>query len=184
MRSLLLPPSVWEPFFQKLGRVLLAHVSPLSLQHANVRWTESLTSIATVTKELGEPSAASLLHSSSLATFQFLAIVALLRTVISNVCLLCRALCHRRSLPEKHVGSSSSSVWCAALYTVGFYQDDGFLSIITRYLYTQWNSNPCFDHTLTHTHSAYHGRQSPWIRERSSIELLLRQLLLSNQHCF
>lgn len=37
------------------------------------------------------------------------------------------------------------------LYTVGFYQDDGFASIITCYLYTQWNPNPRTDHTLTHT---------------------------------
>lgn len=61
-----------------------------------------------------------------------------------------------------------STWWCALLYTAGFSWATGFVSIIIRYLYTEWNSNPGFDHS--HTHTAYHGRLSPWIREWSPAE--------------
>lgn len=85
-----------------------------NLQMCDAR-TESLTSIATVTKELSEQSAASLPRSSSLVTFQFVASAVLLSVVISNACLSCGALCHRRSLLEKRVVVVVIAA-CGALY--------------------------------------------------------------------
>lgn len=63
-----------------------------------------------------------------------------------------------------------STWWCALLYTAGFSWDTGFVSIIICYLYTEWNSNPGFDHSHTHTQlnmgGCLHGYES---------EVLLKQ---------